>query len=544
MRKSTLWLLALLLPVLVLGVGCGDSEDDDADGDEDIVPASIETVNVGDQIVLGFESGTEEYRVVPFWAIDEDSNIDFTLTLGEAPEGSENENEDSGPAAKQRIQQHRNGPVAISQKAYDRLQRRFAWDHKMRMEERRIRAEGKVRKQMQRKLSLRGKLSSECGDLEVVRGGECAGSFDLDFTDFENNTSTITVNVKGKGTHCSVVVDSNDDVAQADIDQIVSMFDNVIYPRDHFFYGPSEIDGKDWADADGDGLRMIVLSSKVNESGAVGLFNPNDFDTESNNADLFWVVVPDSENPLDSVFGTVAHEYLHMLVFAVKALKNDTDESLWLNESMAHTMEDCSGFGIDNIYTVAEFLNDEGFKEMSMAFSGDALAARAMGFLFLRYLYEQKGGVEYDTSDGSAVTDKGGAAFLKSLMDTDEVGFEALNTALGGDWKDHFFNYVAAIILDDLPIANEAKYSYQDPYDDPITGQQIGVCTNCTRTGADGGTVTFAGLNSEDPFEDEYEASINATGVDAFTVTGDVGTIAIDTEADEDTLQFGIIRVK
>ncbi|RJO66650.1 MAG: hypothetical protein C4523_11810 [Myxococcales bacterium] len=547
MKRSNEWWRIGLFMFAVLAIsmaGCSSEGDEESDGDSDgdVVPADVKDYAAGETMDLSFAEGSEEYRVVAYWAAEEESTTGYTLSTT-AAEGADE------PAARLRggskfAQQK---PAYLSDARYRRMLRRLDWDRKLRADEKRIIEEGLVTAEDLR-LAKRPKLSSECGENELARGADCLSEFDLKFMDFEGGLTDLTVAVRGKGEHVSVVVDTEDtdSVSQEDVDAIVENYDNVIYPRDHFLYGASVFEDLDYTDRDQDGLHMIVLSHLVNDSGAVGLFNPADFlgqnqSGATNTSDILWVVVPDAENSLDSVYGTVAHEYFHMIMFGVKGLKFSKSETLYLNESLAHLAEDASGFGIDNIDVVAAYL---GNTEYSWAFSGDDVEARGIGFLFMRYLFEQQGAVEYGESSGSDLTDKGGAEFLQLMIATDKVGFEAVTGALGEDWSAQFGNFLAAVSLDDLEIANDPKYRYGALYDDPITGQQIGVCTNCTRANGAGDSLELAGLAYED-YSDGYEGLVTATGASVVGVTGDADTAIVGTPEDETAgLRFLVVRVK
>ena len=532
-RKPQLIALCCLAMLLIcLMSACGALENDDN------TPASVESVAAGEQVQLAFSQGNEAYRIIPYWTSTEESLTGYSLTTGEGAAA-----EDSAANARLRGESRfaTSRPAWISEIRYNRALKRQAWSDKMRSLEREISAAGLVKAEDFESQALRAKTSSECGALELARGDECQNEIDLKFMDFEGDITDFTGQVKGKGEHCSVVVDSDDNVSQSDIDAIIDSFDNVIYPRNHFLFGEATVDGTNYVDRDADGLVMIVLSSMVNESGAVGQYNPSDFVPDAlNTSDILYVVVPDSDNSLDSVFGTVAHEYFHMIMFGVKRVKYKADETLWLNESTAHLAEDCSGFGIDNVETALSYL--DAVPDYSMAFSGDDLEARGMGFLFMRYLYEQMGGVEYSTTDGGDLTDLGGAEFLTKLVRSNKTGFTVLDAALGESWKDSFFDWLAAVTLDDLPIADDPRYQYQDLYNDPLTGQKIGVCTNCSRKSGDGSNVTYAGLACQ-PYKSGMDGLVNATGADCVAVSGS-GDLFIDTQADEDSLMFGVVRVK
>lgn len=533
MIKQAIKLGLIGFGVLMFSILPGCAEEDEETNQNgsggDAPPLFVESYAAGEEIPLSFETGNEEYNVIAYWTAEEDATVGFTIS--EAGGGSE-------AVAKQKRAILPARPAWMPQARYRKLQRRFLWDNKMRRFEKQLLAEGLLGEHLIRRIK-RAKLSAECGALEVARGDECLNELELGFKDFDGEVTDITVEIKAKGEHCAVAVDVDDSVSQEQIDQVVRQFDNVIYPRNHFIYGETVFDGSDYTDRDQDGLHLIVMTSLVNDSGAVGFFNPGDFVGQPNTSDILWVVVPDAQNPLESVFGTVAHEYLHLMVFGVKFVKHRVDESLWLNESMAHLAEDASGYGIDNIDTVALYL--ESANDYTWAYSGDDVEARGMGFLFLRYLFEQKGAVSYDPADGSKLTDNGGASFLRDLLATSDTGFSAVDKALGGDWSEHFFSFLAAVSRDTTGAEESAEYSFKDPYTDPISGQQIGVCTNCTRKNAMGQSVPFTGPAAQS-FSGEFDGVITATGSSTVRITASDAQ-RLTTDADDD-VRFGVVRVK
>lgn len=528
MRDMRWMLLLLVLCSIALLAACSD---DSGEGDGDETEADVTFATAGEALTIDSSDAKAEFQVIPFWLAEEESMTGYSLSKSEAAKKGRFRQAESFATKR---------PDWITPARHERIVTRAAWSRKMREAESRILSEGSYSaEQIEQAARLRGKKSAECGATEVVRGGECKNEFGLRFMDFDGEITDLTVRIKGKGEHVAVAVDVDDTVSQADIDEIVSRFDDIVYPRTHFFFGESLIGNVDYVDRDQDGLRLVVLSNLVNDSGAVGLFNPFDFAAGTlNTSDILWVVVPDDDNPMESVLGTVAHEYFHMVLFGVKKAKFKADETVWLNESLAHTAEDLSGFGIDNVDTALAFL--ENANSVSMAFSGDDIEARGMGFLFVRYLFEQKGGVTYGKNSGSELTDKGGAAFLTSLVHTNKTGFEALNAALKSNWGDSFKHWLAAVALAGRPIANDSRYKYQALYDDPLTGQKIGVCTNCTRKNLDGDDLRFSGFECP-AFSDGHEGTLQAVGLDCVAVKG---STVLDTQGDEDGVEFVLVRVK
>ena len=97
-----------------------------------------------------------------------------------------------------------------------------------------------------------------------------------------------------------------------------------------------------------------------------------------------------------------------------------------------------------------------------------------------------------------------------------------MNAALGDDWTNHFSNWAAAVTLSGLGVTNDAKLNYKPVYNDDLTGQKIGICTNCTRKNATGDSYTFAGFAPSEAINGEgnYEGLLMATGVDSVKITG------------------------
>jgi len=563
---SVILLTALVIASFSVFTACGGDDKDDGSGD--VQTADVSVVKAGEQIQLDFSGGSEEYIIMPYFTVEEDTSMVYSLTQAEIEEGAEGEGEGEGEGESEgegegEGEGEQDAKIRSNDASGDlfhqRWEKKLAWDRKMHEVGRKIAREKSYINvaALQRELNAKRNVlleegsctkTSDCGGIGVCLSGACVSEVPLKFTDFSNQTTDITVGVKKVGTHVALLVDLSDTIEDAAATEVVEKFDSVIYTRDQGIFGSTTVDGTDYSDVNGDGVNWIVMSHLVNESGAVGLFNPEDFTEEHNGADILWVVVPDEENSMDSIFGTAAHEYFHLMIYSQKVVRHGGDnETLFLNESLAHNAEEASGFGIDNIDTTYALMT--GWADLAWAFSDDTIEARAMGFTFVRYIFEQLGGAEY-SADSAEVTDKGGVAFLQALVTSDLVGFENINAALGDKtWKDYWPGYLAALALDNLPdYGNDPKYSFKDIYEDPLTGQTIGVCTHCTRTNASGSDVDFNGPEDMKEYEDGLEGETYATGFDVINVTTQESSIGIDTaiEDEESAEDFGfcVIRTK
>jgi hypothetical protein len=393
----------------------------------------------------------------------------------------------------------------------------------------------------------------KCEANEVCFNKVCSSQLTIKTEKF-SSTKTITANVKAKGKRAAVLVDSADTVDQGTIDSLLKRFEEIILPRSVALFGDPPLQGSSGptaSDRNGDGLVWLVLTKKVQEKKAVGFFVATDFTDEaaSNKADILYI---DAAAKTDSALVILAHELQHLLGYGSKVYKPTVNgqtgglEALWLDEGQAHFAEDACGFGGENT-TLLRQQTLTGFSEKSLLFTQDDIAARGMAFLFVRYLFEQKGAVTYN-ADGS-ITDAGGAAFLKAIHSTTKQGVEAVKEALGstfsGDWKAGFDNWMVAMTLDGRGLTQYPRYVYAALQDDPKTNNQIGVKIRGERKDETGAVVKLEG-----PLEDEITATgdtagqiPNATGK-FFLLKSMTGKVNVSVTTQETDFRFALIRLK
>lgn len=393
----------------------------------------------------------------------------------------------------------------------------------------------------------------KCEANEVCFNKVCSSQLTIKTQKF-SSTATITANVKAKGKRAAVLVDSADTVDQGTIDTLLKRFEEIILPRSVALFGDPPLQGSSGptaSDRNGDGLVWLVLTKKVQEKKAVGFFVATDFTDEaaSNKADILYI---DAAAKTDSALVILAHELQHLLGYGSKVYKPTVNgqtgglEALWLDEGQAHFAEDACGFGGENT-TLLRQQTLTGFSDKSLLFTQDDIAARGMAFLYVRYLFEQKGAVTYN-ADGS-ITDKGGAAFLKAIHATTRQGVEAVKEALGstfsGDWKAGFDNWMVAMTLDGRGFTQYPRYVYAALQDDPKTNNQIGVKIRGERKDETGAVVKLEG-----PVEDEITATgdtagqiPNASGK-FFLLKSMTGKVNVSVATQETDFRFALIRLK
>jgi hypothetical protein len=521
-RKIVLTFTVSMSALLILLSGCGlfGSNDNPTDGGQ----VQVQVLGPGESASLVADAG---YHIVPYYAANTEGSTGYSLNLA---------------AASSQVQSAISAGPGMGTEVRSKWRDRLALDELLHQRRAAFARSGAALEQGLEMAHALKNAAVSCTGNTIERGGSCVDTFTLVYD--ISGSKTVTVKVRGVGSKVAVAVDADDNagVADGDVSAIVSKFDGIILPRDESIFGSPIISGTDYADVDGNGLRLIVLTHLVKQQNAVGFFNPNDMMAPAkggngNQTDMLWIVTPGNGNTLESIYGTVAHEYFHLIHYAIKTMRYGVEEEVFLSESLAHLAEDAAGFGMDDVDAVWSYL--DAADKITWAFGKDSVEKRGMGYLFVRYMFEQKGGVTYS---GASVSDEGGAAFLKKVVDTKSTGFDAVNAALGGGWAAYFPKWIATVTLDGLGLTTSKTYSYTNLYSDSETGQMIGACTHCTRKNAAGQDITLAGFTTG-PASGAGEGTVDATGLVSLEYSPSADT-AFKPTADSNDVGFVVVRLK
>jgi hypothetical protein len=284
----------------------------------------------------------------------------------------------------------------------------------------------------------------------------------------------------------------------ADYQSVGVTFDTLVNPLDTTAFGaPTDIDGN--------GRIILFYTRAVNEltlahsQGVVeGFFNPRDlFPTtdpdpnnacsESNFAEMFYLIVPDPNGTINGnirtkaevqqlTIGVTAHEYQHLINAARRIYVNTAAsafEEVWLNEGLSHIAEELLYYRVTglaprqnldgttiaatqalanvfNAYAIANIDRYELFLDNPLINSpyadNDSLATRGATWNFLRYAADRQG-----TSDG---------AVWRQLVNSTTTGFQNLTNVLGANIMDQFRDWSVSIYTDDRAATSA---TYQEP---------------------------------------------------------------------------------
>jgi len=169
-------------------------------------------------------------------------------------------------------------------------------------------------------------------------------------------------------------------------------FEEVIRIRIRDYFGQEPAQGPD-----GESRLTILLTSSMAD-GILGIFygvdlsarNPSDIQLrESNGRKILYVKYSVSSDV--TRYGTMAHEFQHMVNYWQKKLNGGNFEATWLNEGMSKFAEEACGYGIlqgdENTASLIK-LTQQNFATLSLT-NWSGLNSYGLSYLFVRFLAQE-----------------------------------------------------------------------------------------------------------------------------------------------------------
>jgi hypothetical protein len=290
--------------------------------------------------------------------------------------------------------------------------------------------------------------------------------------------TTATAKVVGK--HVAVYVDDaapGGGYTDADLTDVATLFDDHLYPIDTVAFGRE-------SDIDANGVVVVLLTHRVNQlspncnetaSVILGYFFGADLlrrspgNPGSNEAEIFYGLVPDPDNPacdiskafaLSHLPATFVHEFQHMISFNQHWLvRGSSAEETWLNEGLSHFAEELAGRQVpdvecpisgscandflaqgDLVNAFAYLASPEDFFLIEPGSSSGELEERGANWLFVRWL-----------ADHFAAVPVLGTDLTRRLVETNLVGAANVVAQTGVTFSILVPEWQLANYLDDLP---------------------------------------------------------------------------------------------
>lgn len=247
------------------------------------------------------------------------------------------------------------------------------------------------------------------------------------------------------GPHVLVYVDKDDryETNPILIQDLIETFERSVLPTSEQLFGTAE-------DIDGDGRFTILLTSWLGRLAGGG----TDVDGLFRGADLIDSLAAPLSNHCDMIYlnaklapgahsrSILAHEYTHAVTFSRRALSGrahllGNEEEGWLDEGIAHLVEDLHGFSRSNLdHRVRAFL--EAPERYSLAVPDYCAAGlfrsdghRGSTYLFLRWCL-----------------DRFGPELITALVESERSGVANLESSTGYDFRTLFRLWAVSLFLD------------------------------------------------------------------------------------------------
>ncbi len=280
------------------------------------------------------------------------------------------------------------------------------------------------------------------------------------------------------------------------INEAVEDFEGIVMPRERQVFGEEP-------DVEDSGRIDMLISYTVNQYGVQAYVSGCDIASftgcgaSGNGSEVIYLSVPDPGDVYSSANAfeeTMAHEINHLIYSWHKFVENDqlsASENIYLTEGMSALAQDLTGYNNGNQYVwwaavdASKYYGSEVYSVQSLSVN-DVLAGdgyydsqrdgplRGGAYLFLRYLFEQMGGMDVDTDSG-AFTDSGGVAWLHAFFDTPELGAQAVESTTGWDLHDIALDFYTCLGVDGRGISTDPRWNFEERVTDPLTGYDFGV---------------------------------------------------------------------
>ena len=250
---------------------------------------------------------------------------------------------------------------------------------------------------------------------------------------------TVTATIQWVTPHAYFYVQDGATVSLNQLKQAGEVFENVIYPTVHRYFGTEWIPGID------NDPRITILNTRT--PGAGGYYSsadeyPRQVHPFSNEREIIYVDIGSLTSGGSSYYATLAHELQHMVHWNMRPR-----EDAWINEGAAELAMRLTGHATSGVQY--SFLANPDTQLNDWAEDpSDAMAHYAAAYLFVSYLAEKGGGYES----------------IKEILAQDGNGLERIDRYLRGknlSYDQLFSDWVVANLLDD-PSADGGRYWYKD----------------------------------------------------------------------------------
>jgi hypothetical protein len=268
-----------------------------------------------------------------------------------------------------------------------------------------------------------------------------------------NESDQITAILEYVTDHVYFWIGEGVDFGESDLERLVEVFEDQIYPTTREFFG------SEWSPGiDGDPHLYILYVQNLGLN-LLGYFSSSDEQHPlaheySNAHEMFLLNADNLDLGDEATYGVLAHEFQHMILW-----NQDRNEATWMNEGFSELAVLLNGYevGSDFAYIVDPDIQLNDWPSDSE----DTSPHYGAGFLFLTYLLDRLGDEATQALVGNPKNGLEGIdAILAALGVTDSISGNAMST------EDLFLDWVLASYLKDGSIS-DGRYTYHNYPDAP-----------------------------------------------------------------------------
>jgi hypothetical protein len=389
--------------------------------------------------------------------------------------------------------------------------------------------------------------------------GSCESVLSLKFRTDVASFVPVTATVERVGTFGAIVVDEADTVSDANLDALLARFEDRIAPVDHALFGRAV--NAQGLDRDRNGVVILFITSRVGSISPdlVGFFQADDLVDPatlpvSNGADILYLQPPSTTITLDSLSGTIGHEYQHLInAYAKVVNRGSSQETVWLDEGLSSFAEDILGYGGDAFANIALYLAN--VENTSLTGNGlintspnsaDSAERRGMGHLLVRYLYEQQGAARLGPGPGDIVDD-GGAGAVKALVQSADTGIDLFSqTSTGRSFDSWLDDLLTMVALDDAGFSKagcQDRYRLRDAESDTFTGFQRGLRLRTSIRLPTGDTLPLNGPSTATLANEQVPIPSNGGEIRTLKIVNNPIRLTLRGPAEDFSIGFRVIAI-
>jgi immune inhibitor A len=281
-----------------------------------------------------------------------------------------------------------------------------------------------------------------------------------------NENFSVKASLRYRTDHLYFWIENGVEYSEQELKRLCETFENRIYPTDREYFG------SEWTPGVDNDPHLYVLFARGLGSSIGGYFSstdeyPSEARKYSNEHEMFIVNADTVSLGSDSIYGTMAHEFQHMIHWY-----QDRNEEVWISEGFSTLAQLLNGYKIGGSDSV--FIGDPDLQLNTWPASNDTFPHYGAAFLFSAYFLDRFG---EDAVKAVVSQPQNGLEGIDAVLKERNALDGLSGKPLTGD--DVFADWVVTSYLND-PKIGDGRYAYQRYQSAPKAGntEEIDRCSS------------------------------------------------------------------